>query len=903
MDRRTFLLLGGAASAALWPSLPRRRRSGAPPGRAGGLRFDLDDQRRWSLSYQGAAVPIALVRHATLGVWVGETLATLADLEDISVGNRRPPGGESLVIRGRTPSPDGTGGVWLEAEFAAWERGGTAAQGSITVSLYPDRVLPTVRGVRFLATASAGMLPALTSEAGPLLALINGAQSASGCRVAAVNGIEATSHGVLGLTRGAGGLALAFEPGGPGDGRIRLTGQALEAASEWLPPRPLRPDGDSTTLGLAYVEDGDGLAALSAVTMPGSTVDRERLAALAAPAGWSSGNELGSAITEDRVMANLEFCAARFDARHFRYFQIENGYQRAAGDWDTNAGFPRGHRWLTDRIHGSGFLAGLWIAPFAVSEQSGLPARHPGWLLRDVPDVLDGAHPEVQRWLYDLARRVVSEWGYDYLVIDELEAATAAPAHYGGLTHAEAYRRGIAAIRDGLGPETLLVGARAPLQHAAGIVNGMRIGPEVEASWGGIQAAARGAALRSFYQRAAWVNDPGRLVVRPPLTLDEARIWASVVAASGGATFCSDDLPALPEERIAVIQRTLPVVGTPGRVVGSQVEDRDVAPAIVAGDATYPLSGPWRFRTGDDPRYGTRDYHDEAWESIAVPEVWERAGHPDYDGRAWYRTRFTLPARAASAAEPRAGLELGKVDDADEAFVNGVAVGRTHDRMAYRRYPVPAGVLNWGGENVLAVRVLDTGGAGGLWSLRREQPAGTWIVEGAPSWWTAVLVNWTDEPLEVRRPVAALGIAAGAARLAAYDVWEERPLADVTRTLEATVAPHRALVIALRPVLPHPQIVGTSRHVIQGAVDVADERWDASARTLGGAALNLDGRAYTVTIAVPRALRPATCTADVPCTVRRLDSGHAVLEWPAGITADIRWALTFRRAAAQPRDG
>src|SRR5437870_11312531 len=128
-------------------------------------------------------------------------------------------------------------------------------------------------------------------------------------------------------------------------------------------------------------------------------------------------------------ISNLEFCAANFDRRFFRYIQLDDGYQKATGDWDTNAKFPHGHRWLTDQIHAKGFKAGLWLAPFAVTERSGIPAAHPEWLLRraDAPIVwdtrddwggkvysLDGAHPQVQQWLFDLARRAVQTWGYDY---------------------------------------------------------------------------------------------------------------------------------------------------------------------------------------------------------------------------------------------------------------------------------------------------------------------------------------------------------------------------------------------------------------------------------------------------------------------------------------------------------
>ena len=84
------------------------------------------------------------------------------------------------------------------------------------------------------------------------------------------------------------------------------------------------------------------------------------------------------------------------------------------------------------------------------------------------------------------------------------------------------------------------------VQNAVGAVNCMRIGTDVDASWDGIQAPARATGLRSFYQSGAWFNDPDCLVVRPPLSLDEARVWTAIVALSGGMALLSDDLPRLP---------------------------------------------------------------------------------------------------------------------------------------------------------------------------------------------------------------------------------------------------------------------------------------------------------------------------------------------------------------------
>jgi hypothetical protein len=70
---------------------------------------------------------------------------------------------------------------------------------------------------------------------------------------------------------------------------------------------------------------------------------------------------------------------------------------------------------------------------------------------------------------------------------------------------------------------------------------------------------------------------------------------------------------------------------------------------------------------------------------------------------------------------------------------------------------------------------------------------------------------------------------------------------------------------------------------------------------LQGRAVNLDGRAYAITIAVPKAMRVGTCTSTPPCTGRALATGHVVLEWPASDGQDRVWSVSFRAAAATGR--
>jgi hypothetical protein len=128
MDRRTFLLLTGAGSTAL---LGPPRRVVRPP-RTGRLRFELDEQRRWSLWYLGEGSPVPLIQNATLGAWIADRFLTLADLEYSTVGSRRPPGGDAVVVRGRA------GGVYLEAELLAGPPA-AAPLATVSLSIYPDR--------------------------------------------------------------------------------------------------------------------------------------------------------------------------------------------------------------------------------------------------------------------------------------------------------------------------------------------------------------------------------------------------------------------------------------------------------------------------------------------------------------------------------------------------------------------------------------------------------------------------------------------------------------------------------------------------------------------------------------------------------------------------------------------
>lgn len=136
----------------------------------------------------------------------------------------------------------------------------------------------------------------------------------------------------------------------------------------------------------------------------------------------------------------------------------------------------------------------------------------------------------------------------------------------------------------------------------------------------------------------------------------------------------------------------------------------------VAARADYEQSLARWFTTNDPGSGSSQPWSDEAfdaraWPVMRLPVLWERAGLTDFDGVIWFRREVELPA---AWSDRDIELHLGAIDDLDTTWVNGRLVGHKAVWNAPRLYIVPAGTLK-PGRNVIAVRVLDTGGGGGLW--------------------------------------------------------------------------------------------------------------------------------------------------------------------------------------------
>jgi len=160
---------------------------------------------------------------------------------------------------------------------------------------------------------------------------------------------------------------------------------------------------------------------------------------------------------------------------------------------------------------------------------------------------------------------------------------------------------------------------------------------------------------------------------------------------------------------------------------------------------------------------------------LPVPGGWndvDPEGLGRHDGFAW----CLLPIEIPQHWSPHdLQLRLGRIDDADEAFFNGVKIGATGGMppsarsawQAERTYTVPAALVEPGTTALLAVRVHDSGGNGGIWegAPLLGGPDGAISLAGA---WFAIQ---GDEPgsIDAARAAALAPALVEAARRAGLD--------------------------------------------------------------------------------------------------------------------------------------
>ncbi len=300
--------------------------------------------------------------------------------------------------------------------------------------------------------------------------------------------------------------------------------------------------------------------------------------------GWSSWFYEHIETTEAEQLKNAEFIARHLKPFGLQTVQVDDGFQRAFGDWEGNHLYPHGMKWLAGRIHALGLKAGLWLAPFVISENTDIARNHQDWLARDAAGnlqtvgasgrakyILDIAHPGACQWLRDLFTTVTHDWGYDFIKIDFVEWSLLAVEQYHdpGMSKAQVYRLANQTIREAIGPDRHLLDC-GPGPVAVGLIDSMRIELDVagHCSWEqyakNSNSSAPAMAKRYYWNNRTWINDADHLGLAL-LTIPQAQAAASVIALSGGTMILADRLYDLDPARLEILKKVLPSHGEAAR--------------------------------------------------------------------------------------------------------------------------------------------------------------------------------------------------------------------------------------------------------------------------------------------------------------------------------------------------
>ena len=282
---------------------------------------------------------------------------------------------------------------------------------------------------------------------------------------------------------------------------------------------------------------------------------------------------------------------------------IDMGWYINFGDWRANGRFPGGMAEASRLIREAGFTPGIWVSPYEVSYHTNTFMRTPEILAADLKgDVVlddwagggtgwvDPTSPAGEKFIFNTFHNLYTE-GFRYFKLDFLHylithsKASERKFHDEKIGRMGIVRRGLEIIRSAIGEDSYLLGCGCPPEAGTGIVDAMRIGGDISTYHSTVKLLAPFLAGRYWMNNRLFRNDPDFLMVRGKATsgdkqlnpfhpvniadmfgsrtgpvwnsVGEPRIWATLVAMSGGALTLADHLDKLNPDGLLLLRKAI----------------------------------------------------------------------------------------------------------------------------------------------------------------------------------------------------------------------------------------------------------------------------------------------------------------------------------------------------------
>ncbi len=314
-----------------------------------------------------------------------------------------------------------------------------------------------------------------------------------------------------------------------------------------------------------------------------------------AATGWCSWYCYYMNANEKDMVSETNVLAEQLKPYGLEYVQLDACYTRGKDanwlEW-TKSLFPHGGKWLFNTITKKGLKPGLWLNAYGANyAKPAMAEKYPeNFFLHDKNGHLSGAcctadttvvrldysNPAViEKHLKPLFTTLVQDWGLRYLKdagwgtwMDFFEK-NRSMAFDSTADSRVIYRKVQEAIRQIMGAKNYIDGcAMHEVGLGFGIYDGSRTGGDDKAIWAPPKGK-QGMSMQTFFNSLfganylngiCWWSDPDVVMVRSPLTMEEAKTIVTTISLSGQTYMISDFMAKLPDERMTLYKKTMPTL-------------------------------------------------------------------------------------------------------------------------------------------------------------------------------------------------------------------------------------------------------------------------------------------------------------------------------------------------------
>ncbi|MEF8810073.1 MAG: hypothetical protein V5A47_04050 [Bacteroidales bacterium] len=342
-------------------------------------------------------------------------------------------------------------------------------------------------------------------------------------------------------------------------------------------------EGNEVTLLPGYYTDNIGLSDYQQTDFkPGYKPISDRFET--APTGWSSGNCYYIAPDQEDLIEETHALAEKLKPYGLEYILLDAAYTRGKEanwlKWNEDM-YPDGGKHWFDHVKKKGLKPGLWLNPYGANYANPSMADEyaDDFFLRDSSGNLsstwgsadstvvrlDFTHPDViDTHTRPLIDKLVDDWGCSFIKaggggtwMDYYEE-NRENAFDPDMDSREVYRSVLAAIREEMDDANYFLGGA---MHEIGIgfeyLDGSATGGDTYADWTGEGHRSEGMQTyfnalfgKNWLNGICWWSDPGNVMIRDPLNMDESITIVSSISLSGQTYMSSDFIADFSEERL-----------------------------------------------------------------------------------------------------------------------------------------------------------------------------------------------------------------------------------------------------------------------------------------------------------------------------------------------------------------